>query len=154
MERNIRNTLFFVYGTLHTLVEQEIAWAQELLRLDRNQRIHDSWDIASRRKDVRFHEDYGWLQYRTSDTVKEMNRQFERESWEIYHRSDALWAEKEMLWISSLGEHQRTLLGFPVDLEPEIVESSSPSISSSMDSDVLTNDSCSVTGIESQSSNL
>ena len=83
-----------------------------------------------------------------------MTEQFNRESWEIYRRSDVLWEEKEMLWISSLGEHQRMLLGFSVDLESEIVESSSPSISSPIDFDVLTDDSCSVTGIEVQSSNL
>ncbi len=81
-----------------------------------------------------------------------MTEQFNRESWEIYRRSDVLWEEKEMLWISSLGEHQRMLLGFSVDLESETKESSSPLISASIDFDVLPDDSTSVTGIEGQSS--
>jgi hypothetical protein len=42
-----------------------------------------------------------------------MKEQFERESWEIYRRSNTLWEEKEMLWISSLGEHQTMMLRFP-----------------------------------------
>ncbi len=87
-----------------------------------------------------------------------MIEQFDRESLEISRKSDVLWAEKEMLWISSLGEHQRKVLGFSEDLESEIVESSSPSISSPIDfrylDFVVPNDNCSVTGIESQSSNL
>ncbi len=86
--------------------------------------------------------------------VQGMIDQFNRESWEIYRRSDVLLAEKEMLWISSLGEHQRMLLGFSVDMESEIVESSSPSISSPIDFDVLTDDRCSVTSVEVQSSTL
>ncbi len=149
---NIRHTLFYVYQGLHTLVEQEIAEERERLRLDWTQRISDSWEVSKR--EYFYPPEFGWLQYKIGPTVQGMTEQFNRESWEIYRRSDVLWAEKEMLLISSLGEHQRMLLGFSVDLESEIVESSSPSISSPIDFDVLTDDSCSVTGIEVQSSNL
>jgi hypothetical protein len=143
-----------VYQGLHTLVERGIAEERERLRLDWDQRIRDSWDVVSKRKDVRFHEGYGWIQYQDGPIVQGMIDQLNRESWEIYRRSDVLWEEKEMLWISSLGEHQRMVLGFSVDMESEIAESSSPSISASIDFDVLTDDSCSVTGIEVQSSTL
>ena len=87
-----------------------------------------------------------------------MVEQFDRESLEISRKSDVLWAEKEMLWISSLGEHQRKVLGLSEDIDPEIVESSSPSISSPIDFRNLdfevADDNCSVTVIECQSSNL
>jgi hypothetical protein len=153
---NIKNTLFFVYQGLHTLVEREIAEERERLRLDWDQRILDSWDVARKRKDVRFHEDYGWLQYRRGNTVQGMIEQFDGESWEIYRRSDVLWEEKDMLWISSLREHQRMLLEFAEDPESETDESLSPSNSASIDFDVLPDDSTgnSVTGIEGQSSTL
>ena len=122
------------------MVEQEIAEGRELLRLDWDQRIRVAWDVANKRKDVRFHEDYGWLQYRYSDTVKEMTGQFERESWEIYRRSDVLWKEKEILWLSSLGERQRMLLRLPEQSESESSESDepwSPSTDALIDFDIL-----------------
>ena len=69
-----------------------------------------------------------------------MTEQFNRESWEIYRRSDVLWEEKEMLWISSLGEHQRMLLGFTEESETD--ESLSPSNSESKElNEVLHNSS-------------
>ena len=87
-----------------------------------------------------------------------MIEQFDRESLEISRKSDVLWAEKEMLWISSLGVRHRELLGLSADIEPEVAESSSPSISSPIEFRnvelVETNDNSSVTGIEGQSSNL
>ena len=128
--QHIRETLYYVYSALHILVERELAEERERLGQEWHQRIHDSWDVAKNRKDVRFHEDYGWIQYQDGPVVKGMIEQFDRESLEISRRSDVLWAEKEMLWISSLGEHQRKVLGLSEDIDPEIVESSSPSISS------------------------
>ena len=56
---NIRNTLYFVYGALHTLVERELAEEREHLGQEWHQRIHESWDAAKKQKGVRFHEDYG-----------------------------------------------------------------------------------------------
>jgi hypothetical protein len=72
-----------------------------------------------------------------------MQEQFERESWEIYRRSNTLWEEKEMLWIISLGEHQRMMLRFPSPLNSEDLD------------DVFSDDSNGVTGnIEGQYSTL
>jgi hypothetical protein len=152
---NIRDTLYFVYSALHILVERELAQEQDRLGQEWHQRIHDSWDI-SRRKYF-YPDDYGWIQYQEGPTVKGMIEQHDRESLEIFRKSDVLWAEKEMLWISSLGEDQRKVLGFSEDLESEIVESSGPPISSlivvrNLDC-VVPNNSCSVTGVEGQSSN-
>jgi hypothetical protein len=141
---NITNTLLSVYGLLHILVEQEIAEARELLRLDWNQRIHDSWEVS--RRECFYPEDYEWLQYRIGPTVQEMNKQFIRESWEIYRRSDVLWEEKEMLWLSSLGERQRMWLRLPKQVESESSESAqssesdepwSPSTDAFIDFDIL-----------------
>jgi hypothetical protein len=144
-----------VYSALHILVERELAQEQDRLGQEWHQRIHDSWEI-SRRKCF-YPDDYGWIQYQEGPTVKGMIEQHDRESLEISRKSDVLWAEKEMLWISSLGEHQRKVLGFSEDLESEIIESSSPSISSPIDfrnlDFVVPNDNCSVTGAECQSSN-
>ena len=55
-----------------------------------------------------------------------MTDQFNRESWEIYHRSDVLWEEKEMLWFSSLGERQNMLHRLPEQSESESSESDEP----------------------------
>jgi hypothetical protein len=99
------------------LVEQEIAEERERLRLDWTQRISDSWEVSKR--EHFYPPDFGWLQYRIGPTVQGMTEQFDRESWEIYRRSDVLWEEKGMLWISSLGEHQRMLLGFPEESETD-----------------------------------
>ena len=155
---NIRDTLYFVYSSLHILVERELAEERERLGQEWHQRIHDSWDVAKNRKDVRFHEDYGQIQYQDGPVVKGIIAQFDRESLEISRKSDVLWAEKEMLWISSLEVRHRELLGLPEDIEPEVAESSSPSISSPIEfrnlEVVETNDNCSITGIEGQSSNL
>jgi hypothetical protein len=72
-----------------------------------------------------------------------MKEQFVRESWEIYRRSNILWEEKEMLWISSLGKHQRMMLRFP-----------NPPNSEGLD-DVLLDSSNGVTGnMEGQCSTL
>jgi hypothetical protein len=152
---NIRNTLFVVYQRLHTLVEQEIAEEQEFLRLDWTQRISDSWEVSKRQHF--YPPDFGWLQYRIGPTVPGMIRRFDRESWEIYRRSDVLWEEKEMLWISSLGEHRRMLLRFPSppesESESESEELASPSNSESEElNEVLPNSSNSVTGNIDQSS--
>ncbi len=156
--QHIRETLYYVYSALHILVERELAEERERLGQEWHQRIHDSWDVAKNRKDVRFHEDYGWIQYQDGPVVKGMIEKFDRESLEISRKSDVLWAEKEMLWISSLGEHQRKVLGLSEDIDPEIVESSSPSIPSPIEfrnlEFVETDDNGSVTGIECQSSNL
>jgi hypothetical protein len=121
----VNDTLFSVYGLLHILVEQEIADARELLRLEWDQRIRDSWEVS--RREYFYPEDFGWLQYRRGPTVQGMIEQFERESWEIYRRSDVLWEEKEMLWLSSLGEQQRMLLGLPEHVESESSDSSQSS---------------------------
>jgi hypothetical protein len=80
-----------------------------------------------------------------------MTRQFERESWEIYRRSDVLWEEKEMLWISSLGERQRMLLRLPNQPESETDEPWRPSNSASIDFDILPSNSIMVTGQASTS---
>ncbi len=156
--QHIRETLYFVYASLHILVERELAGEVERLGQEWHQRIHDSWDVAKNRKDVRFHEDYGWIQYQDGPIVKGMIEQFDRESLDISRKSDVLWAEKEMLWISSLEVRHRELLGLPEDIEPEVAESSSPSISSPIEfrnlEVVETNGNCSITGIEGQSSNL
>jgi hypothetical protein len=142
-----------VYQGLHTLVEREIAEERERLRLDWTQRVSDSWEVAKR--EHFYPPDFGWLQYKIGPTVQGMTEQFNRESWEIYRRSDVLWEEKEMLWISSLGEHQRMLLRLPVDSESETDESLSPSNSESEESnDVLPNRSNSATGNIDQSSTL
>jgi hypothetical protein len=63
-----------------------------------------------------------------------MKEQFERESWEIYRRSNTLWEEKEMLWVIPLGKHQRMILRFPSPLNSEDLD------------DVLSNSSNGVTG--------
>ena len=134
-----------MYQGLHTLVEREIAEERERLRLDWTKRISDSWEVAKR--EHFYPPDFGWLQYKIGPTVQGMTEQFNGESWEIYRRSDVLWEEKEMLWISSLGEYQRMLLGFSEDLESETDESWSPSNSESEESDdVLPNSSNSATG--------
>jgi hypothetical protein len=91
------------------LVEQEIAEERERLCLNWIQRIKDSWQVA--KAEHFWPDEYGWIQYREGPTVQGMIEQFDRESWEIYRRSDVLWEEKEMLWISSLGGHQRMCLG-------------------------------------------
>ena len=150
---NIRDTLYFVYSALHFLVERDLAQEQDRLGQEWHQRIHDSWEI--RRRKCFYPDDYGWIQYQEGPTVKGMIEQHDRESLEISRKSDVLWAEKEMLWISSLGEDQRKVLGFSEDLESEIVESSGPPISSlivvrHLDC-VVPNDSCSVTGVGGQS---
>ncbi len=121
----VNRTLLDVYGLLHTLVEQEIAEAQELCGQEWHKRIHDSWDVAKNRKDVWYGPDYGWIQYQDGPVVKGMMEQFERDSQEIYRGSDVLWEEKEMLWLSSLGEEQRILLGFSIQ-ESESDEPLSP----------------------------
>ena len=91
-----------------------------------------------------------------------MNRQFEMESWAIYRRSDVSWEEKEMLWLSSLGERQRMLLRLPKQVESESSESAQssesdepwiPSNDVSVDFDVLpSNHSVIVNGQASTSS--
>jgi hypothetical protein len=87
--------------------------------------------VGSIKKKYFYPEDYGWLQYRRGNTAQGMIEQFERESWEIYRRSNVLWEEKEMLCISSLGERQRMLLRFPSppnseseDLDDELPDNS------------------------------
>jgi hypothetical protein len=156
--QHIRETLYFVYAALHLLVERELAEEVERLGQEWHQRIHDSWDVAKNRKDARFHEDNGWIQYQDGPVVKGIIAQFDRESLEISRKSDVLWAEKEMLWISSLGVRHRELPGLSAYIEPEVAESSSPSISSPIELRIAelieTNDNSSVTGIEGQSSNL
>jgi hypothetical protein len=49
-----------------------------------------------------------------------MQTQLHKESWEIQKGSDILWEEKEMLWLISLGEHQKTLLGLPAQIIEEL----------------------------------
>jgi hypothetical protein len=138
---NISNTLFAVYQRLHVLVEEEMAEKRELSRLEWTQRISDAWEVAKAK--YFYPEDYGWLQYRRGSTIQGMREQFERESWEIYRRSNILWEEKEMLCMSSLGERQRMLLRFL-----------SPPNSEDLD-DVLSNNNIGVTGnIEGQSNTL
>jgi hypothetical protein len=123
----VNRTLLDVYGLLHTLVEQEIAQARELCGEQWHKKIHDSWDVEKNRKDIWHGPDYGWIQYQDGPVVKGMIEQFERDSWEIYRGSDVLWEEKEMLWLSSLGEEQRKLLGFPMsESDSESVEESEP----------------------------
>jgi hypothetical protein len=41
-----RDTLYYVYPALHSLVERELAQERERLGQEWHQRIHDSWDVA------------------------------------------------------------------------------------------------------------
>jgi hypothetical protein len=124
----VNDTLCAVYGLLHISVKQEIADAQELLRLNWDQRIQNSWEKL--KIDYWHTKDYGYQQYWEGPTVQSMIEQFDRESWEIHRGSDVLWEEKEMIWLSSLGEHQRALLGLPAQI---VTESSDPSPPSESD---------------------
>jgi hypothetical protein len=63
-----------------------------------------------------------------------MKEQFEKESWEIFERSDIFWEEKEMLWISSLGENERLMLRFPVTLNSGYLEFSATTGATDMES--------------------
>jgi hypothetical protein len=109
--RVIVDTLFTVYDRLHIIVEEEIADNREQCHLNWNQKIRDSWEVYTTQLFVP--EEYGWLQYKNSSRVQVLADQFREESWEILESSDVLWEEKEMLWISSLGERQRLKMEFP-----------------------------------------
>jgi hypothetical protein len=106
-------TLRDVYELLDILVKGELDAARELLSSDWNQRIQDSYTNLDRNK---HHHTYDYLQYVQSDAVKAMQTQLHKESREIQKGSDILWEEKEMLWLISLGEHQKALLGLPSNI--------------------------------------